>query len=206
MIKTQTQPSGEARVWTRVGLGILGIVFMLSSPLYDMSKSFLHFINDLGIVALITYMTYCLISLYAGKYGSHERRDDIPGSPPRRDDIPCARICRMERLPWERDREKRGVLQLKDQMLRRDGSIKVDGPELLIYFNDRRRGCYPDDAIAAILDIYCTYENPDAYTVEIMKKLEEVLVLADKRACERHGYSGDAEEKEYIPDYLKHME
>lgn len=68
--------------------------------------------------------------------------------------IPCDRQCRTEPQHYKLDYDKTGLLLAEDGDLRRDGDISVDESTLFVRFNNGSHGCYPDDVIAVVRDLY----------------------------------------------------
>lgn len=115
-----------------------------------------------------------------------------------------SRKLRCEPQNWEKDEAKsKDVLQFKDGKLTKN--IEVSGNKLIVNFKkDGSGGCYPDDLIAVIRDIMLTFRSEsDDFNKTTIEHLQRAIESADKRAESRHGYSGDEEEKNYVPDYKK---
>lgn len=117
--------------------------------------------------------------------------------------IPTDRQCRCETQKWTIDEKKTGVLRFADQNLRRDGDIQVVDNKLIVKLNNGKGGgCYPDDVLSVVRDIYDSFDTKDDETIKIIKLLNQAIELADCRALKRHGYSWNKEEADYLPPYL----
>ena len=120
--------------------------------------------------------------------------------------IPTDRECRCETQKWAIDEKKTGVLKFADQALRRDGDILISDNKLLIHFNlGGCGGCYPDDVLGVIRDIYESFPDKDDATLQIIKALNMAIQVADIRAMKKHGYYWSKEEADYVPPYIKEI-
>jgi len=63
---------------------------------------------------------------------------------------------------------------------------------------------YADDVVGILRDVYAYYSDTygEKYNKDAVEHLYSVIEIMDKRASEKHGYSGSKEEKTYIPWYL----
>lgn len=117
-----------------------------------------------------------------------------------------ARQRRLESQTWEEDTNKKGVLLWKDGEI--FPGVTVSGSTISFTMNspEQGNGLYPDDAIAVFRDLYQFYINkfgPNKYNENIVAHLQSALEEADRRAVERHGYSGSERERTYVPAYTK---
>nr|QYA18542.1 hypothetical protein KOM_12_273 [Clandestinovirus] len=115
-----------------------------------------------------------------------------------------SRQRRLETQTWatETDRPKNGVIRWKDGQLF-DGA-SVEGNVLKFAMNDGNDGLYPDDIVGVLRDLYQSFVNfnpNDHYNVKILQHLQSAIELADRRAMERHGYSGSERERTYQVSY-----
>lgn len=113
-----------------------------------------------------------------------------------------SRELRCEPQKWEIDKNKEGVLKFKDGMLKKN--VHVEGCKLVFTCNrPNAGGCYPDDMLATIRDIYLSFGTVDTHTQTALLKIQEAINMLDQRAVEKHGYSNSKEEMNYVPPYLK---
>lgn len=101
------------------------------------------------------------------------------------------------------------VLKFQDGFLRPEGStstdIQVKGRSLIVTFtaSGLREGVYADDLLAIVRDIIVSDPREDTYNVEAVKYIQKALEILDARAVDRHGYSGNKRERDYVPEYMK---
>lgn len=114
-----------------------------------------------------------------------------------------SRELRCEVQEWETDKNKEyDVLKFKDGFLTKN--ILVQGNKLILNFKrSEGDGCYPDDALAIIRDILCSFPKKDEETSEAISLIQEAIETLDKRALKRHGYDASEEEQKYKPPYTK---
>ncbi len=100
------------------------------------------------------------------------------------------RAKRLFRQTYPIDDTKEGSMWWKDGELRE--GVTLHGEKIVIDFEQ----VYADDAIALMRDIYSMYNEryPSNYNASIIHHLNQAIYEADRRAINRHGYSGDKEE------------
>lgn len=113
-----------------------------------------------------------------------------------------SRELRCEPQYWEIDENKKNnVLKFKNGYLTKN--IQVSENKLVFNFKEENcGGCYPDDALALIRDIYLSFAL-DEKTKQAVEHIQKAIELMDQRALEKHGYSDSKEEQDFKPTYLK---
>lgn len=120
-----------------------------------------------------------------------------------------ARQRRLEAQVWEEDANKKGVILWRDGEL--FPGVVINGSTISFTMNSpsQDNGIYPDDALAVFRDLYQFYLNKfgaNKYNQIIVGHLQSALEEADRRAVERHGYSGSELERTYVPKYAKNAQ